>query len=280
MRDEKFRILYFLIFVLRVVALGFVASISYGKDSLAMLEAIHRLGLTLTRIISVKEWATDEVRAVLPEVAAFEDLADGEIYRRYGIHVEGVRSEYTFEDLFYGKMGARSSRPGQIRGWPYRGGCWVNSYLKMEPFRKELLPGDVCYIGIAANEAARIRRHEKRPGVRMPLVEIGWTEEDCFRWCKAQGLLSPAYQTFARDGCWFCMNQSVERLRWLRREHRPLWRMMKKWDRDSPVKFSPKYTVEMLERRFRAEERGTVPSGSEFRWEMLHRKHNGQGGRA
>ena len=256
--------------------MGFVASISYGKDSLAMLEAIHRLGWPLTRIISVKEWAADGVRAVLPEVASFEDWADREICRRYGIRVESVRSEHTFEDLFYGAMGPSSNRTGEIRGWPYQGGCWVNSYLKIEPFRKELFPGDVSYIGIAANETGRIRHHEKRHGVRMPLVALGWTEEDCFRWCEAQGLLSPAYRTFARDGCWFCMNQSVERLRWLRKEHRPLWRMMRRWDRDSPVKFHPRYSIAMLERRFRAEERGAVPTGKGFRWDMLGRKSPGQ----
>ena len=252
--------------------MSFVASISYGKDSLAMLEAIRILGWPLDRIVSVQEWATDDLRAVLPEVVAFEDFVNAEIYRRYGIRVEAVRSEHTFEDLFYGTLSARSSRPGQIRGWPYQGGCWVNSYLKMEPFRKALFPGDVCYIGIAANETARIAHHEKRSDVRMPLVALGWTEEQCFCWCRDQGLLSPAYQTFARDGCWFCMNQSVDRLRWLRREHRPLWRLMLQWDRDSPVQFKAQYSISMLERRFRAEARGAVPVGDGFRWEMLDHK--------
>lgn len=46
--------------------LQYVAALSYGKDSLAMLEVIHRLGLPLDRIITVDEWATDNLRAVLP----------------------------------------------------------------------------------------------------------------------------------------------------------------------------------------------------------------------
>ena len=65
----------------------YVAALSYGKDSLAMLEVIHRLGLPLDRIITVEEWATDNLRAVLPEIAEFEKAADGEIFKRYGKRV-------------------------------------------------------------------------------------------------------------------------------------------------------------------------------------------------
>ena len=57
----------------------YVAALSYGKDSLAMLEVIHRLGLPLDRIITVEEWATDNLRAVLPEIVKFEESADAEI---------------------------------------------------------------------------------------------------------------------------------------------------------------------------------------------------------
>lgn len=36
-----------------------IASLSYGKDSLAMLEAIHRLGYPLDEIVHVEIWATE-----------------------------------------------------------------------------------------------------------------------------------------------------------------------------------------------------------------------------
>ena len=249
--------------------MAYIASLSYGKDSMAMLEAIRLLGLPLDRIVTVSEWATDDMRAVLPEVVEFEQKADEWILDRYGIEVEHVRSPHTFESLFYLPMSRHSRRAGQIRGWPFQGGCWVQSFLKFEPFRKAIRPEDVSYIGIAANEAPRIAHHAQRENVRMPLVELGWDEEKCMQHGKACGMLSPTYTGFARDGCWFCMNQHVDRLRQLRREHPDLWARMLQWDHDSPVRFKEHYTIEMLEIRFDAEDRGLVPIGPRFKWHML-----------
>ena len=252
--------------------MAFVASISYGKDSLAMLEVIHRRSLPLDRIITVDEWATDTVRAVLPEVMQFQRRADAEIVKRYGREVEHVRSPHTFESLFYSEMTDHSKRAGQLRGWPFQRGCWANSFLKIEPFRKAVGRHDVQYIGIAANEVARIAHHA-RPSSRrmkaMPLVDAGWTESDCMAWCRTAGLLSPVYTSFARDGCWFCCNQPVDRLRWLRRKYPELWQMMLRWDSDSPVQFKAHYSVSMLEMRFRAEDVGSVPLGCGFKWDMI-----------
>lgn len=249
--------------------MAYIASLSYGKDSIAMLEAIRRLDLPLDRIVTVSEWATDTLRAVLPEVVEFENRADEWILHEYRIEVEHVRSPHTFESLFYSPMTRHSIRSGQIRGWPFQRGCWVNSFLKIEPYRKAIHPEDISYIGIAANEKPRIEHHSLRENVRMPLVEIGWDEDQCMAYGREIGLLSPIYSTFARDGCWFCMNSKVERLRWLRKEHPDLWSMMIRWDADSPCKFKAHYTIAILEQRFAAEDAGLVPIGSRFKWSML-----------
>ena len=85
----------------------YVASISYGKDSLAMLEAIKILGLPLDRIIHADVWATDEISADLPPMVAFKEKADRIIKERYGIEVEHVcardkdGNKITYEKLFY-----------------------------------------------------------------------------------------------------------------------------------------------------------------------------------
>lgn len=68
----------------------YVASISYGKDSLAMLEAIKRLGYPLDRIVSVQVWATDTIPADLPEMYEWKNKADEIIYQKYGLRVERV----------------------------------------------------------------------------------------------------------------------------------------------------------------------------------------------
>lgn len=57
----------------------------------------------------------------------------------------------------------------------------------------------VQYLGIAADEPERIERHTK-PGFKMPLVEIGWDEAYCRKWCEERDLLSPIYTTATRGG--------------------------------------------------------------------------------
>ena len=55
----------------------------------------------------------------------------------------------------------------------------------------------VQYLGIAADEPKRIQRHTK-PGILMPLVELGWDEAYCRSWCESRGLLSPIYSQATR----------------------------------------------------------------------------------
>ena len=127
----------------------------------------------------------------------------------------------------------------------------------------------VQYLGIAADEPERIKKHDK-PGFKMPLVEIGWDEAYCRQWCEERDLLSPIYTTATRGGCWFCHNQGVEQLRLLRKNYPDLWQLLLKWDKDSPTTFKADgHTVHDYELRFQAEDLGLVPTDRKFRWKML-----------
>lgn len=130
----------------------------------------------------------------------------------------------------------------------------------------------VQYLGIAADEPERIARHTKS-GIILPLVEIGWNEAYCRKWCEENDLLSPIYTTAARGGCWFCHNQSIDQLRLLRKDYPEYWELLLKWDLDSPVTFKADgHTVHDFERRFAAEDLGLVPTDRKFRWKMLENK--------
>ena len=67
-----------------------VLYLSYGKDSLACLEAIKILGLPLDRIVHAEVWATDTIPADLPPMVQFKKSADKIIKQRYGIEVEHI----------------------------------------------------------------------------------------------------------------------------------------------------------------------------------------------
>lgn len=67
-----------------------VLSLSYGKDSLACLEACKLLGYPIDRIIHAEVWATQDIPADLPPMVEFKRKVDRIIKERYGLTVEHV----------------------------------------------------------------------------------------------------------------------------------------------------------------------------------------------
>ena len=134
----------------------------------------------------------------------------------------------------------------------------------------------VHYIGIAADEPARIAKHMPKKDKVLPLVQIGWDEDLCGLEATYMDMLSPTYEGSTRDGCWFCHNQSIGQLRKLRKEYPNLWALLLKWDKDSPVTFKPDgHTVHDFDRRFQMEDEGLIdPKAKTFRWSMLEDELN------
>lgn len=251
-----------------------VLSLSYGKDSLACLGAIEQLGLPLDRIIHAEVWATETIPADLPPMVEFKKKADAIIKERWGIVVEHccaskvdrvVSEKVSYTDYFYQEMIA-GKNIGRIKGFPMQQGNWCTK-LKLCAFPK-YAAGSIEYIGIASDESKRF--HNLSDTKRSPLVEAGWTEQNCLDWCEENDLLSPIYTTATRGGCWFCHNQGVEQLRLLRRNYPDLWALLMKWDLDSPVKFKADgHTVHDYDRRFQMEDDRIIPEDTTFRWKML-----------
>lgn len=170
-------------------------------------------------------------------------------------------------------------RPDSIMGFPVsftNKGTWCQKLKTRFLERPDAGKGRniVEYLGIAADEPNRF--HSLSDKKRSPLVEAGWTEADCRRWCEENDLLSPIYTTATRGGCWFCHNQSVGQLRLLRRDYPELWALLLKWDADSPVTFhSDGHTVHDFDRRFQMEDEGLIyPDDKIFRWDMLDKELN------
>ena len=248
-----------------------ILSLSYGKDSLACLGAIEELGWPLDRIIHAEVWATDTIPADLPPMVEFKGKADRIIYERYRLTVEHYKAKYCFESAFYrtrGDTGRKAKFQGKLYGWPMVRGQWCLQQLKL-PALAIATKGDVIqYIGIAADEPNRF--HNLTDKKKSPLVEAGWDEARCRRWCEENDLLSPIYTTATRGGCWFCHNQGVEQLRFLRKNYPEYWGMMLKWDTDSPVTFHPDgRTVHDFDRRFALEDEKLIMPDEYFRWAML-----------
>ena len=244
-----------------------ILSLSYGKDSLACLGAIEELGWPLDRIVHAEVWATDTIPADLPPMVEFKAKADRIIKERWGIEVEHIRDKRTYQNIFYRESVCVSSKKrGITYGWPIKNGNWCTG-LKTNPINK-IFKGQIQYLGIAADEPNRF--HNLTETKRSPLVEAGWTESMCRKWCEENDLLSPIYTTATRGGCWFCHNQGVDQLRLLRRNYPEYWALLLKWDLDSPATFKPDgHTVHDFDRRFALEDEGIINPIHPFRWAML-----------
>lgn len=259
----------------------YVLSLSYGKDSLACLGAIEELGWQLDRIVHAEVWATDTIHADLPPMVEFKKKADEIIKARWGIEVERVfarnkdGSKRSYGGRFYTPYNhttkhvitAKAMSQNAVYGFPSRGKLWCNSQLKAAALDKGK-KNCVQYIGIAADEPNRF--HNLSDTKRSPLVEAGWDEAKCRKWCEENDLLSPIYTTAARGGCWFCHNQGIDQLRLLRKNYPEYWELMLKWDKDSPVTFKPDgHTVHDFDRRFQMEDDGFIMPGDRWKWEYL-----------
>lgn len=255
--------------------MSYVASVSYGKDSLKMLDVIKTRGLPLDRIITFDVWATDDIPAELPEVTEFKKRMDGYIKEKCGIEVEHFCAtdqngeKITYEKIFYSTF-KKGTMKGEMYGFPRRLGAWCNSRLKMKARSKGTEKGDISYVGIAYDEKKRHKIINEKTVA--PLVDFGIDEDLCGLHCKYEGILSPTYDYSHRDGCWFCHNQGLDELRNLRKQHPQLWALLLKWDKDSRTPFrADGHTVHDFDERFRLEDEGLILPEQPFRWEMLDR---------
>lgn len=85
----------------------YIARISYGKDSLKMLDVIFSRGLPIDRITTTDVWATDTISANLPEMDEFKARMDERIWWKYRMEVEPLcarnkdGTKRTYEQMFY-----------------------------------------------------------------------------------------------------------------------------------------------------------------------------------
>lgn len=246
-----------------------ILSLSYGKDSMACLGAIEKLGWPLDRIVHAEIWATETIPADLPEMVEFKKKADKIIEKRWGIKVEHIRTPFTYEEYFYKKC-VKGKYRGNIHGFPMtnKEKAWCNKRLKIDILQKNTKTA-IWYLGIASDEFNRFRDLSEIR--KSPLVEISWNQNYCRKWCKGNDLLSSTYDASNRGGCWFCHNQPIDQLRLLRKNYPEYWALMLKWDNDSPVTFkSDKHTVHDFEKRFALEDLQLIPTNRKFRWKMIN----------
>ena len=232
----------------------YVASLSFGKDSMAMLIKIKELGLPLDEVIYVDIMFDDDTSGETPEMASFITKAEKILKEKFNVEVTHLRG-VTFKEQFY-KVKQRGKHIGDNYGFPYTIGAWCNDRLKMQPIKEYMRRQKeqiIQYVGIAYDEPERYERLNHETHIA-PLYDLKITEKEAMEICEKYDLLSPIYKTSFRGGCWFCPKQRLSQLKWLYQEHNDLWNTLRDMEKDSFNTFKPNTTLKDLEERFKNEE--------------------------
>ena len=206
---------------------------SGGKDSSAMLIRMMEEGRPIDDIVFIEVMATPALGGELPEMYEYIQKMEKYIDRKITV----VRSVLDFDTVFHYTYGS-GRRTGSIYGFPFTIGAWCNGRLKLRTIRQHYKSyGEhIRYLGLAADEPKRLARLDSF--CRAPLAEWGMTEQDCVDFLNKRGMLNPLYQKFRRLGCWFCVKQSLDSLRVLRRDYPESGRCCWRGTRKRPVPLS------------------------------------------
>lgn len=191
----------------------YIASVSFGKDSLAMLlllienkydidEVIfYDTGMEFKAIYDTRDiikWVLKELNIkyteLKPNIQFIDKMLNIEVHKRDGTIQYG-----------YGLCG------GRCRWGTTDKNKTIEKYLKEqygEDYRE--------YIGIAADETIRIEK-ERNKYKLLPLVGWKMTEKDCLEYCYNRGFYweengTKLYDVLDRVSCWCCANKNKKEL--------------------------------------------------------------------
>lgn len=240
-----------------------MVNFSGGKDSTAMLLHMIELQEQIDEVMFCDTFK--EFPAMYKHIEQIKALVE-----KQGIKFTTLRSKYTFDEWMFEYRPKRRNpeqfieKYGDVPGksWATSRGRWCTGYLKIkviDQYLKELSKeyNVIRCIGIAADETKRLEReNQQQENTRHPLVEWGWSEQECLEYCYSKGYdWEGLYNYFDRVSCWCCPLQSLESLRTLYKNFPDLWEELKDMDRRTWQRFKADYSVEELEERFKFEEK-------------------------
>ena len=231
----------------------YIASVSWGKDSLCML-----------LLLIEKGWSLDEVvfYDTGMEFQAIYDTRDKTLplLAEKGILYTELHPKRPF---LYDMLEKPVKGPNGIHnGYSWCGGMarWGTACKQkvLDDNAKKHSDGYIQYIGIAHDETERIIK-EKDPRKRLPLVEMGIPEGEALVYCYQRGYWwmeddRPLYSILDRVSCWCCSNKNLKELRGYYNYLPSYWDRLKDLQSktERPMKGSGKSVFD-LEVRFAAE---------------------------
>ena len=207
----------------------YIASCSFGKDSLAQIILAHINNEPLDEIVYSEVMFDENISGENPLHRQFIYEKAIPTFEKWGYKVNVLRSnKMNYIKSFYTvvKRAKHKERNGKIRGFLLPFGCVMNSNCKVQPIRDfykaQNMDEVIQYIGIAIDEPIRLERLRGTNKISL-LEKYNYTERMAYELCEKYDLLSPIYKYFSRGGCWFCPNARDKELLFLKKNYPELW---------------------------------------------------------
>ena len=235
----------------------FIASISFGKDSLAMLLKLLELNYPLDEVVyfdigvefqSIRNNA-EKMKAILADKCIkFTILEPKEPFIYCMCEKPVKKANGTIQ-----------------RGYKWCGGCarWGTT-LKLDAIKKNNAKyGDemiVEYVGVASDERQRINRERHGNRIKIyPLVEWEMTEKGCLEYCYSKGWHwsengYELYDLLDRVSCKYCKNKNLKELRNIYHFMPDVWKELKDLQDKVKMPYKDGKTIHDIEMRFITED--------------------------
>lgn len=225
----------------------YIASVSFGKDSLAML----------LRLIEEKK-PLDEVifYDTGMEFEAIYKIRDKvkKLLKENNIEYTELKPKNSFlYDMFEREV--KSKNGTTHKGYSWCGGvCRWGTSMKLQAL-DSYSKDNYIYVGIASDEKRRIEK-QKNPRKLMPLVEWNMTEIECLEYCHSHGYSwvengIELYRILDRVSCWCCKNKNLKELNNYYKYLPKYWEKLKDLQAKTDRPFKNNMTIFDLEERFK-----------------------------
>mgnify|MGYP001037232162 CR=1 FL=1 len=201
----------------------YIASVSFGKDSLAMLLLLLERKTPLDEVIFYNSGM---------EFQAIYNIRDRmkPILEQRGIRFTEVKPDVSF---LYNMLErpVNSKKNGFHLGYGWCGGpCRWGTGLKIDALNGLRLDAECHYVGIAADEPKRLEK--LKPPKCSPLAAAGMTESDCLAYCYQRGFFWEEngvrlYDILDRVSCWCCKNKNRKELKAIYQYLPQYWNQLK-----------------------------------------------------